>query len=600
MTPEQKEPFALGPADTEAFARNMARFYEEYGKAVAAYVAPRETGETPKAMPDETADVAKTLAAVAERWLSDPARAVEAQTRLWKGYIDLWASASKRLMGEPAEPVASPDPRDKRFQDADWQRNVFFDFMKQIYLLTARWAEHMVDDADGLDAHTRHKAEFYVRQISAAMSPSNYLMTNPELLRETFASNGANLVEGMRMLSEDLKAGHGELKLRQSDPTPFKLGENLATTPGAVVFRNDLIELIQYQPATETVFDVPTLVVPPWINKFYILDLTAEKSFIRWMTEQGQTVFVISWVNPDARLAMKSFEDYMKEGIIKALDVIGEITGKRKANAIGYCVGGTLLAVSTAWAAATGDDGFNSATFLTTQVDFTHAGDLKVFVDEGQLAHLESRMKQKGYLEGRRMAGAFNMLRANDLIWPYVVNTYIRGRQPLPFDLLYWNSDSTRMPAANHAFYLRNCYLENRLSQGTMTVGGVTLDLKRVTIPIYNLAAREDHIAPAVSVFIGSKFFGSDVRYVLAGSGHIAGVVNPPAKKKYQYWTGGPAIGGFEEWVAAAQEHPGSWWVDWQDWLSKISGPQVPARLPGTGPYPALEPAPGAYVKLRD
>src|SRR5690606_11242301 len=338
------------------------------------------------------------------------------------------------------------------------------------------------------------------------------------------------------------------LKLRQSDRTRFEIGRNIATTPGKVIARSNVAEIIQYEPATKAVLKRPLLIGPPWTNKFYILDLNPEKSFIKWAVEQGHTVFVISWVNPDARQAKKSFEHYMREGILEALTMIKRSTGETEVNAIGYCVGGTLLAVTLAYMAATGDERIKSATFFTTQVDFTHAGDLKVFVDEEQIRTLERRMAEKGFLEGSKSASAFNMLRANDLIWPYVVNNYLKGREPFPFDLLYWNSDSTRMPAANHSYYLRNCYLENRLTRGEMEIAGETLDLKKVTIPIYNLATREDHIAPPKSVFVGSQFFGGPVTYVLSGSGHIAGVVNPPAKQKYQYWTDGPPEGSFEDW----------------------------------------------------
>jgi polyhydroxyalkanoate synthase len=593
-------PPTFQPSDPEALARNLAKLYEEYGKAVAAYIAPREAGDTPAAMPAETADVVKTLGQVAENWLADPKRAVEAQTALWRGYIDLWGSTISRLMGEDTRAVAAPEPGDRRFADPEWQRNLYFDFTKQLYLLTTRWAEHLVQDAEGLDEHTRHKAEFYVRQIGAAMSPSNYLMTNPELLRETMSSNGENLVRGMKLLAEDLKIGKGELKIRQSDPGTFEVGRNLATTPGKVIFRNDLIELIQYAPTTSEVLKRPTLIVPPWINKFYILDLTEEKSFVKWMVDQGQTVFCISWVNPDERQAKKSFEDYMREGVFAALEAIDLATGEPQVNAIGYCVGGTLLGVTLAYMAAMQDDRIASATLLTTQVDFTYAGDLKVFVDEEQLQALEQSMARTGYLEGRRMASAFNMLRANDLIWPYVVNNYIRGQAPRPFDLLYWNSDSTRMPAANHAFYLRRCYLENQLTKGEMTIGGKKLDLGKVRIPIYNLATREDHIAPAKSVFVGSRFFGGKVDYVLAGSGHIAGVVNPPAKGKYQFWTGGPPTGEFETWTKTAVETPGSWWPHWQAWLEEKAPARVKPRKPGRGKLKALCDAPGTYVKVRD
>ncbi|MFL5230414.1 MAG: PHA/PHB synthase family protein, partial [Microvirga sp.] len=399
------------------------------------------------------------------------------------------------------------------------------------------WAEDLVEEAEGLDERTRHKAQFYLKQLSSALSPSNFLLTNPEL--------------------------------------------------------------IQYAPATETVLRRPLLIVPPWINKFYVLDLNPEKSFIRWAVSQGLTVFVISWVNPDARHAEKGFGDYMREGIFAALDAVEAATGERKVTTIGYCVGGTLLAVALAHMAATGDDRVESATFLTTQVDFKHAGDLKVFVDEEQLTALEEGMQQRGYLEGSRMANAFNMLRPNDLIWPYMINNYLKGRAPMPFDLLYWNSDSTRMPAANHAFYMRNCYLENKLTKGEMVLENVRLDLKKVKIPIFNLAAKEDHIAPALSVFDGSKAFGGKVDYVMAGSGHIAGVVNPMSKPKYQFWTGGPPKGKFEDWVAKAEEHPGSWWPYWFAWVDKQNPERVPAREPGGGKLTPICDAPGEYVKAK-
>jgi polyhydroxyalkanoate synthase len=424
-----------------------------------------------------------------------PQRAVELQASLGKAYLELWAAAVKRLAGEPAAPVVEPDPRDKRFADPEWSSNQYYDFLKQAYLLTTQWADRLVQNA-AVDEHTRRKAEFYVRQIGNAIAPSNFVLTNPELMRETLSSNAENLVRGMHMLAEDIEAGQGNLKIRQSDASKFAVGKNLALTPGKVIFQNELMQLIQYAPATETVLRRPLLIIPPWINKFYILDLNPEKSFIKWCVDQGLTVFVISWVNPDAQLAMKSFEDYMREGPLAALDVIKAVTGEATVNTIGYCVGGTLMAVTLAWMAAKGDKRIASATFFAAQVDFTHAGDLMVFVDEEQLAALEKKMTERGYLEGKKMANAFNMLRSNDLIWPYVISNYLKGKQPYPFDLLYWNSDSTRMPAANHSFYLRNCYLENKLSKGQMVVDNVRLDLGDITIPIYNLATREDHIAP--------------------------------------------------------------------------------------------------------
>jgi polyhydroxyalkanoate synthase len=589
-----------GAVDVEQFSRNIARMIEEGGKALAAYLKPREDGALKTDAAEDVSDAVKTLARVAEYWLVDPQRAVEVQTSLGRAYLDLWASAVKRMAGEPAKPAAKADPRDRRFADPEWSSNQYFDFLKQAYLLTAQWADHLVTDAKGLDAHTRHKAEFYVRQIINAISPSNFVFTNPELLRETLTSNAENLARGMHMLAEDIEAGGGELKIRQSDASMFAVGRNLALTPGKVIYQNDLMQLLQYAPATESVLKRPVLIVPPWINKFYILDLTPEKSFIKWCVDQGLTVFVISWVNPDQRLAQKSFEDYMREGPLQALEVIAEVTGEDKVHAIGYCVGGTLLAITLAYMAAKGDDRIMSATMFAAQVDFTYAGDLKVFVDEEQVQALERRMAERGYLEGSKMASAFNMLRSNDLIWPYVINNYLKGKTPFPFDLLYWNSDATRMPAANHSFYLRNCYLDNKLSKGEMTIAGETMDLGRVTVPIYNLATREDHIAPAKSAFLGSKFFGGPVRFVLAGSGHIAGVVNPPAKPKYGYWTGGPPVGNVEGWLEKAEQHPGSWWPDWLAWIKAQDPAEVAARQPGGGKYSGIEDAPGSYVRVRD
>src|SRR6186997_545118 len=561
------DPAKVGDVDIEALSRNLARLVEEGGKALAAYLKPREEGKIRSNVAEGLTDAVKTVGRVAEYWLSDPQRAIELQTSLGRAYLDLWAGAVKRMAGEQPEPVVTPDPRDKRFSDPEWSQNQFFDFLKQAYLLTSQWADKLVKDAAGVDEHTRRKAEFYVKQIANAISPSNFVLTNPELLRETLSSNAENLVRGMHMLSEDIKAGHGVLKIRQSDPSMFDVGKNLATTPGKVVFQNELMQLIQYQATTKNTLKLPLLIVPPWINKFYILDLAPEKSFIKWCVDQGITVFVISWVNPDARLASKSFEEYMREGVITAINTVEAITGEKQLNAIGYCVGGTLLAITLAYFAAKKQNRVKSATLFTAQVDFTYAGDLMVFVDEERIATLEKRMKDQGYLEASNMATAFNLLRSNDLIWPYVVNNYLRGKKPFPFDILYWNSDATRMPAANHSFYLRNCYLENLLTKGDMVIGGKKLRLKSVKVPIYNLATREDHIAPAKSVLLGSKFFGGPVRFVLAGSGHIAGVVNPPAKIKYQYWTGPKTAGeDLDAWFGKATEHTGSWWPDWLRW----------------------------------
>lgn len=601
----ERNPVAqAGPAtqvDVEAFARNAARMIEEGGKALAAYIRPREEGALREERAEEVTDVVKTLGHVLEYWLADPQRAVEMQSRLGKSYLDLFGAMSKRMAGEDTAPVISPDPKDKRFSDPEWTENQYFDFLKQAYLLTSEWANLLVSGAEGLDPHTRHKAEFYIRQISNALSPSNFLMTNPEVLRETMASNAENLVRGMQNLAEDIQAGGGELRIRQSDGSAFEVGRNLATTPGKVIFQNDLIQLIQYAPSTPKVLAIPLLIVPPWINKFYVLDLTPDKSLIKWCVDQGLTVFCISWVNPDARLASKGFDDYMREGPLAAIEAVKQATGAQQVHAMGYCVGGTLLSVALAYLANSGDRSVKSVTLLTTQVDFTHAGDLKVFAaDEEQIAMVERQMAEHGFLAGSKMAAAFNLMRSNDLIWPYVINNYLRGRQPVPFDMLYWNSDATRMPAANHSFYMRGCYLENRLSNGTMTIANQKLDLKKVTLPIYNLATREDHIAPARSAFLGSSYFGGPVKFVLSGSGHMAGVVNHPAKKKYQYWTGAAPKGdNLDQWLLDAQEHAGSWWPDWLSWLKAHDESEIDARVPGDGPLKPIEDAPGSYVKVK-
>jgi polyhydroxyalkanoate synthase subunit PhaC len=599
------QPPALTPAgsvvDVEALSKNVARMMEESGKALAAYMRPRETGKITDSTAEDVADVVKTVARVMEYWMIDPKRVIELQASIGKSYFELWEMMVKRMAGETPPPVAVPDPRDKRFADPEWTTNQFFDFVKQAYLLTAQWGRDLVKNTKGLDPLTQQKAEFYVRQISNAFAPSNFLLTNPELLRETLASNGENLVRGMHNLAEDIAAGGGDLKIRQSDSSKFQVGRNLATTPGKVIYQNDLMQLIQYAPSTDTVLTRPLLIVPPWINKFYILDLTPEKSFIKWCVDQGFTVFCISWVNPDAHLARKSFADYMRDGPLTALDVIGKVTGESKVNAIGYCVGGTLLSITLAYMAEKKDDRIASATLFASQVDFAFSGDLKVFAaDEQQIEQVEREMAERGYLEGKKMANAFNMMRSNDLIWPYVINNYLKGKSPFPFDLLYWNSDATRMPAANHSFYLRNCYFENKLSKGEMEVAGVRLNLKKVTVPIYNLATREDHIAPAKSVFVGSSSFGGPVKFVLSGSGHIAGVINPPNLNKYQFWTGAkPKGANVEAWITKAEEHPGSWWPDWLDWIKQQDAATTAARTPGGGKFKPIEDAPGAYVKMQ-
>jgi polyhydroxyalkanoate synthase len=533
------------------------------------------------------------------RLMTDPAKLLQSQMSLWQAHLDLWQSAALRLMGDPTARAAAPAPDDRRFKDAAWEENQLFDFIKQSYLLSARWLQQTVREVDGLDEKTAKKVDFYTRQFVDAMAPSNFLLTNPEVLRATVESRGENLVKGLKNLLHDLERGKGKLHIRMTDLDAFRIGENIAVTPGKVVFQTDLMQLLQYEPTTETVYKRPLLIMPPWINKYYILDLREKNSFIKWAVGQGFTVFVVSWVNPDETLAAKTFEDYMVEGPLAALAAIERATGEKDANVVGYCLGGTLLAAALAYMAAKRDRRFTSATFLTTLVDFKEPGELGVFIDEEQLAALEQRMSEKGYLEGSAMANTFNMLRANDLIWSFVVNNYLLGKDPFPFDLLYWNSDSTRMPAAMHSFYLRKMYQENKLIEpGGLALAGVPLDLTNIRVPCYILSTREDHIAPWQTTYTATQLYKGPVRFVLGASGHIAGVVNPPAANKYGYWTNDRCPPDPQDWLATAREHAGSWWPDWASWVARQSGPKVAARKPGAGKLKAIEDAPGSYVKV--
>jgi polyhydroxyalkanoate synthase len=594
------EPGPAGSPETGSLAQNLGRLAEESANVLAAGFRPREEGGGMDTLAHEFVEAARTAGKVAEFWFSDPRRTFEMQTRLGRAYLDLWTSTAHRVPGEPAMQVVMPEVDDNRFADEEWSVNPFFDFVKQAYLVNVQWIDSLVKDASDLDERTRRKADFYAKQISAALAPSNFLFTNPELLRETRSSQGENLVRGMQMFAEDLEAGQGRLKIRHTEPSTFELGRNLAVTPGKVIFQNELMQLIQYQATGPEVLKVPLLVVPPWINKYYILDLSPDKSFIRWCVERGLTVFAISWVNPDARLAHKSFEQYMHEGVIAALNVIESVTGERKVNAVGYCVGGTLLAMTLAYLAARKEDRAVSATLLAAQVDFTYAGDLALFVDEERISQLEAHMKARGYLEASYMAYAFGMLHAEDMIWPYMVNNYLRGKRPFSFDVLYWNSDATRIAAANQSFHLRNLYLDNGLAGGKLQVDGMTLSLRNVTVPVYNVGGREDRISPARSVLHGARSFGGPVRNVLVDSGHVAGLVVPPGRPDLPYWTDGQLGGAdLDAWISTATRHAGSFWNDWFEWLSNQGSELVPRREIGAGGLAPIEDAPGSYVKLR-
>ena len=535
------------------------------------------------------------------KMISDPAKLAENQLALWQDYLNLWTASTTRMMGGARQSVVEPTPDDRRFGDEMWNENDVFNFIKQSYLLSANWITSMVHDVEGMDAQTARKVNFHTRQFVNALSPSNFIATNPQVIRETFESGGENLVNGIENLLDDLQDHKGQFRITMSDKASFKLGENIATTPGKVIYRNDLLELIQYSPSTKKVFKTPLLIVTPWINKYYILDLRPENSLIKWAVEQGHTVFVTSWVNPDQSFAETTFADYMQEGVLSSLAAITDATGEERCNAMGYCIGGTLLAATLGYMAAIGDERIKSATFLATMVDFSDPGDLGVFIDPEQIDELDKKMFARGYLDGAEMANTFNMMRDNDLIWTFVVNNYLLGKAPFPIDMFYWNSDSTRLPAAMHSFYLRNMYLDNKLVEaGGIELLGVPIDLRKITIPIYMLSTSEDHIAPWKSTYKASALYGGEIRFVLAGSGHIAGVVNPPAKAKYCYWSNARISKKPDTWLKSAKRHEGSWWPDWAGWLAKQGGGKdVVARKPGTGKLKALEDAPGSYVRVR-
>jgi len=522
----------------------------------------------------------------------------DAHATLWQRYADIWQKhATYMITGQQADegPV-----RDKRFKDPEWRSNPAFSMLRESYLATAEFIVDLVNAAEGVNEATKRKAAFYIKQAVDAASPSNFLMTNPAALRALFQSGGESLVKGVENLAEDLKRGKGNLAISQTDINAYRVGENVATAPGKVVFRNRVFELLQYEPTTEKVHEVPLLIFPPWINKFYILDLQPKNSMIRWLTNQGHTVFLVSWVNPDEDMADATFEDYMREGVYAATQAVKDAAGVDRMNAVGYCIGGTLLSATLAHMAKTGDTSIQSATFFAAQADFKLAGDLLIFSDDQAIKFLEDKMDQAGgVLDAQTMADTFNSLRSNDLVWNYVVDNYYVGKQPPPFDLLYWNADQTRMPKALHLFYLRKFYRDNALSEGKLELLGEKLSLKDVKIPIFMQSSKEDHIAPAASVYRSALSFGGPVEYIIAGSGHIAGVINHPAANKYQYWTNPNLKGALEDWQAFAVEHPGSWWPHWDEWLSAISGPDVDARKPGDGELQPLGDAPGEYVKVR-
>lgn len=586
--------------DMTEFSQNMAKVAQQSQQLIAEFLE-RQSPDEMKG-PVDPLNVGQAFMDMTTAMMTNPSKIMEAQVSLFTSYMSLWQSQSEKVLGQGEDGEAKPAKGDKRFKDPAWQENHVFDFIKESYLLTSKWMLDTVHDVDGLDKHTAEKVDFYTRQFVDALSPSNFVMTNPVVLKETLATNGQNLVKGLDNVLNDLEKGKGKLSISMTDDSAFEVGVNVATTPGKVVYQNDLMQLIQYEPTTKQVHQRPLLISPPWINKFYILDLREENSFIKWCVDQGLTVFVISWVNPDGKLANKSFEDYMNEGILAALDAIEEAIGVREVTTIGYCLGGTLMASTLAYMAAKDDDRIKATTFFTTQVEFSDPGELGVFIDDESIKHIESLMEDRGYLDGAEMASTFNMLRANDLIWSFVVNNYLMGKDPFPFDLLYWNSDATRLPKVMHSFYLRKMYQENLLVQpGGLEFNGVPVDLRDVKVPVYLQAGKDDHIAPYKSVFKATQYYSGPIKFMLAGSGHIAGVVNPPAARKYQYWTNSSRkkYSDTDAWLADATETPGSWWPDWIKWMQKHSGKMVPARVPGEGGLKAIEDAPGSYVKVK-
>ncbi len=582
----------------ETLSLNLARAALTAQGAIAE--AALRQADRPAALSPDPFHVAPALTEVMGRLAGQPDRVLRAQADLFGRYTELWRQTARRMTGETAEPVVSPARGDKRFVDAEWSDNPVFDVMKQSYLLTSNWLNSLVAEVEGVDPLTKRRVEFFTRLLTDAFSPSNFLISNPAALKAIAESNGESLVRGMENFAADLERGGGRLSISQTDLGRFQVGENIATAPGKVVFQNDIIQLIQFSPSTEAAHEIPLVIFPPWINKFYILDLRPENSLIRWLTGQGFTVFVTSWVNPDARLAARSFEDYMIEGVYAASQAAMAQCGTQRINAVGYCIGGTLLSCALAYMAAQGDERIGSATFFAAQQDFSEAGDLLLFTDDDWIADLEKRMDADGgVLSGQTMADTFNALRANDLIWSFFVSNYLMGKEPRPFDLLFWNADQTRMPKALHLAYLREFYRDNKLAKGELVLGGQRLDLGQVKIPVYAQSSKEDHIAPYRSVYKGARLFGGPVTFTMAGSGHIAGVINAPVAGKYQHWTNAALPATVEDWQAGAVEHPGSWWPHWAAWLAERSGPMVPARDPAKGPLAPIEDAPGAFVKVR-
>ncbi len=586
------DPVALGNALMEAYKKAqplLDSYLEKYGNEASM--------EQLSAINFDPLNIQEAYLNFLEQVAKDPNKFLEIQANYAQDWVNLWQGSMKKFLGDTAQNTIVPKKDDRRFKAPEWQESALFDFIKQSYLLTCQHMEEVVSEVDGLDDKEKNKLRFQTKLFTNAMSPTNFLLTNPEVLNETLKTGGENLVKGFENLIKDLERGQGNLSISTTDYKAFKLGENIAVTKGSVIYQNDLMQLIQYEPTTDKVNKTPLLIVPPWINKYYILDLRAGNSLVEWAVEQGHTVFIVSWVNPSEKLAKKQFEDYMDEGILSALDQIEKITGEKQTNVMGYCLGGTLLATTLAYLSNKKQENrIASATFLTTLLNFEHAGDMKLFLDDEQLENLDRMMEKHGVLDGKEMQKTFSLMRANDLIWSFVVNNYLMGREPFPFDLLYWNDDCTNMPASMHRFYLRNMYRDNNLIKANkLEMKGESIDLSKIKTPCHFISTKEDHIAPWESTYDGTKNLGGDVTFTLAASGHIAGVVNHPTKNKYCHWTNNKLPKTPIEWLDKAEQHDGSWWAHWDKWAAKYAGEKTKARKPAKG----IEAAPGSYVKVR-
>lgn len=585
--------------DADRPAMQFAEFAEQTQRIFAAFMERQAKADVPPGF--DAMAVSKAFWDWNAGLMREPKALMEANEAYWKSMAQLFEASSKRTMGQEADPVAVPVKGDRRFKDPTWNEEVVFDHLKQAYLIYADYAQSLASHADGMDPHQHKIVEFYTKRNIEAMSPTNFAHSNPEVIARAKETGGQSLIDGFRNLLRDLERGKGQLKITMTDPDAFEVGKNLATTEGAVIFQNDLMQLIQYAPTTKTVHARPLLIVPPWINKYYALDLTPEKSMVKWLVDQGHTVFLISWVNPDKELADKGFDDYMFEGPLEAIDVIRDVTGAKDVNVAGYCIGGTLVATMLAYLAAKGDKSVHSATLMACMTDFKEPGDLGVFVDDAQLDTLKRAIDKRGFHSGEEMSAVFSLMRANDLIWGHVVGNYLLAKETLPFDMVYWFQDATRLPPKMIHWYLDTYYNKNLLREpGVVEIGGVPLDLSKVTTPLYFLSADEDHICPWASTYDGARNFGGEKVFVLGGSGHNAGVVNPPSKVKYGYRTNPDMDHDAANWHAASTAHEGSWWPHWETWLSAQNPDEkIAARKPGNRKYKTIEAAPGSYVKVR-